>query len=639
MKFSFALLLLFTCGTSILNATPLLKLAWNTDSNPFDQYSYLLARHIVKSSEHDYHSQARNLNEKEKLVSIYFEKLKQSEFDKTRKRFSPSKPIEKELEVIQQRKLYDLLKKLPKGGNLHLHEDQVLNRRVLLEYIRDSSEEYEMLHICDKLNKPTCREMECKCAEYHMEYIPSSQLATDGWVKVKDSNWTIDAIINKTTLNGLLNGLKEKIRPTDSASRWSMAGQVFTCYSSVISYNKTRFAYLKIFLDLSLKENVQLIEMRRFNFGDLYYFNEQGEKIFISTHDELNMLRQFKSDYSKVNPKFIDFVFIIQSIRAFSNEKIKQELDTAIEAHKQFPDMIKGFDLVSEEDIGNTLLYYSQVLLTGLNYSLSTNNSFGFYFPYQIYDWDYPPEENNHASVAENIYDAIVFKSRRIGHGIGLIKHPKLYSHFIQNKIAIELCPASNQILGFIPDVRNHPGLNYLKSGVPIVIGGDDPGSFGYNELTVDYYLVFMSWGLSLFDLREIANNSIRYSSTSDSMKLIGFDKFESEWNFFIDQTHEAICTTLIENNYSEISLKRVYPFYNLGEDIKFKIYGRGFENLLCKKIECLFNESIKTKGYLNNWRQFVCDRPSEDLSNQRVSLSLLVNGTRIENELTFNYF
>ncbi len=61
-----------------------------------------------------------------------------------------------------------------------------------------------------------------------------------------------------------------------------------------------------------------------------------------------------------------------------------------------------------------------------------------------------------------------------------------------------------------MPDLRNHPAVTFYKSGVPIVIAGDDPGGFGYNDLTVDYYLIYMAWGLNLYDLREIANNSIK---------------------------------------------------------------------------------------------------------------------------------
>ena len=47
--------------------------------------------------------------------------------------------------------------------------------------------------------------------------------------------------------------------------------------------------------------------------------------------------------------------------------------------------------------------------------------------------------------------------------------------------------------------MRNHPAINYYRSGILIVIAGDDPGSFGYNDLTVDYYLnkIYCVFGLT----------------------------------------------------------------------------------------------------------------------------------------------
>jgi len=89
---------------------------------------------------------------------------------------------------------------------------------------------------------------------------------------VKDSNWTIDAIVNKTTLIGILNDLDIQIRPslTDSSERWKAANPIFSIYSDIIKYNKTRFEYLKACLDRSLEENVQLIEFRRSFFKGLW---------------------------------------------------------------------------------------------------------------------------------------------------------------------------------------------------------------------------------------------------------------------------------------------------------------------------------------------------------------------------------
>ena len=78
-----------------------------------------------------------------------------------------------------------------------------------------------------------------------------------------------------------------------------------------------------------------------------------------------------------------------------------------------------------------------------------------------------------------------------------------------QKDICIEISLASNKVLNYVEDVRMHPGINYMRSGLRIVLSGDDPGTFGYNELTVDYYLAFMSWSLDLKDLKQLALNNI----------------------------------------------------------------------------------------------------------------------------------
>ena len=45
--------------------------------------------------------------------------------------------------------------------------------------------------------------------------------------------------------------------------------------------------------------------------------------------------------------------------------------------------------------------------------------------------------------------------------------------------------------------------------GIPIVLSGDDPALFGYDEVTVDWYEAYMAWGLNLGDLKKLALNSL----------------------------------------------------------------------------------------------------------------------------------
>jgi adenosine deaminase-related growth factor len=419
---------------------------------PFNEYSFVLGRNYLKSLDS---TSPRELTDKEKVVRIYFEKLKVDEFSRTGlSGFYPLKPLETILDSIVNSELYAQLKFLPKGGNLHMHEDQMANRRQLLEIIK-SSEEYDYLYICDK-TKENCIKNICNCTDYFLTYIKNSTFVKDGWVKVKDSNWTVDAILNKTTLTGILNNLETKLSPTDSSSRWKATSDrgFFGFFADLIVYNKTRFDYLKACLDKSLEENVQLIEFRRPNFDGLYYFDKEGNRVTLPINDEIDRLLQFKKDYISKNPKFIDFNYIIFGVRVRPKEDILNDLKLAISIQKQYPSFIRGYDLVAEEDQGHSLLFHANALISGFNYSYtSSNDSFGFYFHNAETNWPtdmMPPQLGDDTSTSNNVYDAIVFNTHRIGHGLGYIKHPNLYPYLRERNIAIEVCPASNQILGML---------------------------------------------------------------------------------------------------------------------------------------------------------------------------------------------
>jgi adenosine deaminase-related growth factor len=401
----------------------------------------MLAREKIK--QHDRAVQAlNNLNSKEKTVNLYLELLRARDFINTKTYFYPSRPIETEIENITNSPFYQFLILLPKGGNLHVHEFQTLDRKLLLESIKNSSE-YDLLYICDQNN--------CTKNKYYLSYIKGN--VPSGWTKVKDSNWTISKIVKKTTFIGILNDLKTPLYPTDTEARWNLANQygVFGFYADLIKYNVTRFNYMKLVLDHALEENVQLLEFRRGFFGNLFYFDKNGSRISINATEELDLLLEFKKDYLLKNPELIDFIYVIYSSRRSSKEQIKIQINNLINLQHLYPDFIRGYDMVGEEDQGHTLLFHNDNLINIFNYSKQSNNSFQLLFHAGETNW---PEEHlpsNHGdgvSTFENIYDALVLRTRRIGHGLSLAKRPDMYQYIHQNQIAIEVCPASNQILG-----------------------------------------------------------------------------------------------------------------------------------------------------------------------------------------------
>jgi adenosine deaminase CECR1 len=49
----------------------------------------------------------------------------------------------------------------------------------------------------------------------------------------------------------------------------------------------------------------------------------------------------------------------------------------------------------------------------------------------------------------ENLVDAILLGTKRIGHGFDLLRHPELEKIVIEKEICLECCPLSNMILGY----------------------------------------------------------------------------------------------------------------------------------------------------------------------------------------------
>ena len=107
-----------------------------------------------------------------------------------------------------------------------------------------------------------------------------------------------------------------------------------------------------------------------------------------------------------------------------------------------------------------------------------------------------------------------------------------------ERDIAIEVCPLSNQILGFIPDLRNHPAVHYINSGLPVVLSPDDPGIMR-STLSHDFYTAFMAWGLDLKSLKQLAMNSLLYSGLEPNEKERALSSWRRKWTEFIAWLNE----------------------------------------------------------------------------------------------------
>ena len=142
--------------------------------------------------------------------------------------------------------------------------------------------------------------------------------------------------------------------------------------------------------------------------------------------------------------------------------------------------------------------------------------------------------ETNSRSNRE-LYDAIAFGVKRIGHGFHAAYCPSIIEEIKKNDICLESQPVSNFVLGYSLDLRNHPHRSLLHAGVPICLSSDDPAFFDYHGVTLDYLYTFIAWELNLADLKKLAINSLKYASITQAEKEEIFKFFTYKWQLFID--------------------------------------------------------------------------------------------------------
>ena len=185
---------------------------------------------------------------------------------------------------------------------------------------------------------------------------------------------------------------------------------------------------------------------------------------------------------------------IYSKARVGTREKMEGHLRVAMELRKNHPDLVAGFDIVAEEDGNNTLSYFVEQLLNSRQRASQLGTDLPFFFHAGESKWN-----SNH-----NILDSILLGTRRIGHGFALNKHPRLMELVKQRGIALEICPISNQTLGYVADLRNHPAAEYASRNLPMVLASDDPGMMRY-VFTADFYVACVAWDLDLKALKRLA--------------------------------------------------------------------------------------------------------------------------------------
>ncbi|UFU08437.1 adenosine deaminase [Ruania halotolerans] len=106
----------------------------------------------------------------------------------------------------------------------------------------------------------------------------------------------------------------------------------------------------------------------------------------------------------------------------------------------------------------------------------------------------------------------------RLGHGVRAAEDPALLDRIVAERIALEVCPASNVSLGVFPTAQELPLRRLLAAGADIALGADDPLLFG-SRLLAQYETARHVHGMTDAELAELARGSIRASRASTASK------------------------------------------------------------------------------------------------------------------------
>ena len=206
---------------------------------------------------------------------------------------------------------------------------------------------------------------------------------------------------------------------------------------------------------------------------------------------------------------FWGIITIWTSMRSAKTRSIIEDMDNCITTKVNFPHLIAGYDLVGPEDFGRPLVD----LLPELFWFRKQCAQEGVNLPFFFHAGE---TLGDGSSTDQNLYDAILLGTRRIGHAYSLFKHPLLIDMVKEKRILVESCPISNEVLRLCSSVLAHPLPALLARGVACSLCNDDPAMLGQGTagMSHDFWQALQGWdNLGLAGLGSLAENSVRWAA------------------------------------------------------------------------------------------------------------------------------
>lgn len=423
-------------------------------------------------------------------------------------KFIPSRHIFEVLDQLKSSRLFNLIRHMPKGAILHAHDMALCSTDFLVTLTYRP-----YLWECRNSTKNSIS----------FKFSRTAPTSTQGcrWTLVSSERKRMgkelyDIELRKHFTLYTKNPLTEF---KDINDVWSRFINIFITIEPLVTFLPVWKDYFSRALTEMYEDNVQYLEFRGV-LPELY--DLEGTKY--SKADVVQVYYDTLNDFKQGHPNFIGAKFIYGPNRKVNDSTFSEYMRTVVELQKQFPNFLAGFDLVGQEDLGRPLADFAETLL-------ALPGNINFFFHAGETNW-------YGSSTDENLIDAVLLGTKRIGHGYAIMKHPSVLEVVKERGIAIEVNPISNQVLKLNTDNRNHPCSFLFANNYPVVISSDDPSFWEATPLSHDFYIAFLGMASDHSDLRtlkQLAINSIAYSSLNSAEKEIAFSKWQTKWDEYIE--------------------------------------------------------------------------------------------------------
>lgn len=424
-------------------------------------------------------------------------------------------------ERMEQTTLWKIVRKMPKGALLHAHLDAMVDFDWLFDKLLSTKGMH--IHCKEHLGSEQAREgapvkfrfqkvdkADAKSI-WSTEYVPGSMVPlTQAAAAFPNGGRT-----------GFLKWLKSRCTITNNESIehhhgvdavWRKFSSCFGILGTIIFYEPIFRPFMRRMMKQLLEDGVKWVDLR-LAFTFRYYREgndvpeETFDRMFYAFGEEIKIFKD-----SEEGKGFWGARMIWTGLRILETRKMIEDMDACITIKIAYPHLVAGYDLVGQEDPGRPL----KDALPELFWFRKQCAQEGVDIPFFFHAGECLGDGSD---TDENLFDAVLLGTRRIGHGFSLYKHPLLIDMVKEKKILVESCPISNEVLRLCASVMSHPLPALLSRGVSCSLCNDDPAILGQDiaGMTHDFWQVLQGWdNLGLAGIGSLAENSVRWVAFED---------------------------------------------------------------------------------------------------------------------------